>query len=90
MKVLQINPQDIAGIQDLSSSPTLRELIPYENPRFSLKELALKILGKELITSKLVNEREEAEPHSALKDVQTIREIYLKIEHNRKDRPVEL
>ena len=90
LKVLRTNPEDIAGIRDLSTSLVLRELIPSENPRLSLKDVALKILGKELRSSKQVNGKEEPEPHSALEDVKAIREIYLKIEMNWRDTSVEL
>ena len=80
MTVLQIVREELAGIRDLSTCPTLREIIPSENPRLSLKVVAEEILHKNLRMTKTVNGKQIPDPHSALEDVQVIREVYLKIE----------
>ena len=80
LKVLRIDVDELAGIRDLSTAPTLFKLIPTSNPRLSLKIVSEQILNKPLRTFKVVNGKEVPDPHSALEDVQTIRAVYLKVE----------
>ena len=80
LKVLRINVDELAGIRDLSTAPTLFKLIPTSNPRLSLKVVSEQILNKPLRTTKVVIGKKVPDPHSALEDVQAIRAVYLKIE----------
>ena len=87
LSVLRINIETLAGIRDLSTSPTLRDLIPTANARLSLKLVSEQILARPI--HKIANNdgKEILKPHSALEDVQTIRDVYLKIETIWRDTP---
>ena len=80
LSVLRINIETLAGIRDLSTSPTLRDLIPTVNPRLSLKLVSEQILARPIHKITINDGKEILKPHSALEDVQTIRDIYLKVE----------
>ena len=72
LEVLKISKETLMGIRDLSTSIVLREITDCENSRLKLANLATELLGRS-IYNKLGQ-------HCGLRDVQAIRDLYIKFE----------
>ena len=81
LKVLEIDKNQLCGIRDLSTAFVLRQMVDPNAARLSLKKVAEQLLGKPMRTE-IRSGLNVAKHHSALEDVQTIAQIYKKIEND--------
>jgi len=77
LEVLKISKETLMGIRDLSTSSILMEMTECKNSRLKLGNLATEFLGRSIYNN--------LGQHSGLRDVQAIRDLYIKFEKQWED-----